>query len=225
MKRLISLVCTLAMVVSMVPATHAAFTENQNTEQPLPETSQYVDQTFDIRSSENYGVTAYEEVNGNTLEKIGNDVYLNGELFLTVEYPDDSMELQPRTGWIRSETWPSDVNASNYNVFEKTNPVNIQVRNAAQNLSADLIIAALKLAGILVGGTAENIGDAIYDYWKDNANYATSQYLYCMETWYSCKTLPYTRRIDCKFYMGKNSSGTFIDYIPDADTTVYASWG
>lgn len=206
-RRFISLLCVIAMSLTLMLPVSAAAPEEQNT---------------DGRSSET--VYYYEEVDGNAVERIGNNVYLDGELVITVEYSDDSAEIQPRTGWVRSDVWPSNVNASDYNIYEKTVVINLKVQAAGRNLSAQMLFACLRAAGIFVGGALDDVSEKLYDYLLDNVEWEDPDYLYCRETWYKNNLMPYTRRIDCEFYMNKNASGTLTDYIPDADRTVYAAW-
>ncbi|MCI7473801.1 MAG: hypothetical protein MSB10_09015 [Clostridiales bacterium] len=84
----------------------------------------------------------------------------------------------------------------------------------------ELVSAALEL----FTGVAAQITSDIIDFVKDNMEWQDSKYVYSKETHYSTDKMPFVRKIDCRYFMGKDSNGNLIGEVKDARTTIYATW-
>lgn len=226
-KSLISTILLFSIVISTFMPAYAVSYQENDSQDTLLQTYQFDRRIYKEYYRPNVGIVIRREFDDNVIEKIGNEVYLNGELAvsITIKETTSEFEAEPKTGWSRQENCPYDwLTEDDFNIYVKTNVVDLKLQDSVINLSTSVLMELVSLALGLFSGIAAQITSSIIGYVKDNMQWQDSKYIYCEETYYRTDKVPFTQKIDCRYFMGKEN-GKLVGEVKDAATTIYATWG
>lgn len=201
-KRLVSILLTLTMCMGLaVPAFAADDPDKSGTDYDNTVMIPFEGKTIEIR---NYRIEdahiVYAEIDGDIMFVQNNVVFLNDVKIATITISVDNNAIEPRTGWIYSESCPAGTTSSAYNTLVQTRKRDITFEESIEKYSVGAILAALisvfpfasqvkaeeffRNVALTIAGMAA--GDTIFG--KSNHVYAT-EYIYSGEIPYSHKNI------------------------------------
>lgn len=159
----------------------------------------------------------------NITERIGNTIYVNGEIAATIHARSSNNslnEIEPRTGWMPANNPPLG-SADEYNhVYYENEKFDLTLSKSFSHLTVDIfasILIAISPADEFAVKLAKHILNAVID-----TAYGSYTTLYYTESKYGYDVLPnYARRTERDFYFND-------DYSPESyacHETLYWTWG
>ena len=227
MKKLVSLLLTLAMIFTISSPAFAVNTQSEN----VPDSTDLYEVVVDINgnpTSIRYGVDennylAYAEFEEDYIEVVGDEIYLNGELVATITreivYADPNA-IEPYTYWVYQDTCPYGSFSDYVSLLKEVNH-NITFEKAIKNLSASALLAILcAMVPFKTPVQAETVFRTVANTICAVAvSYALEDKVYAVEKIYSHKTVPSAFHQN---YFHFYSDATHTEYIESALS--YSCW-
>lgn len=225
LKKLLSPFTVLALTCAMILPAYA-----QEINAPLldsghlSETVWIAGDAYETKYSISSGIINYIEIEDDVFERIGNEIFMNGAKVATVETVGLSDVIEPRTGWVYTDTCPLGT-ASDYTKYIKDVSRNIAFEERVAYYTAKALVGIVAVAlGFLnpVVGVFAEVGEAIYNDANRDPDFGDSTRAYCTETIYGHYQLSgYDRMNEFVFY--KDADHT--QKVTDGEATAYSWWG
>lgn len=213
--RFVALGLALVMCLTMVtPAFASDYSEVENaTSQTIMVDGESVTISYD---SENPTSIV---VNGLLFERIGSDIYCEGEVVASVSI---NPGISPCTGWIYSETSPyNDSDFSTDMAGEDT--YNLVARERIMNISIASLVGIIALGISKLGELPEVlaiVATAIATEAHVDLTFGNSEIVYAHEEWFNHNFVPFTRLNQFKFYKDAGCR----NMVPGTAKTLYSCW-
>lgn len=189
----------------------------------------YNDTLINYEYREQNGIITYVKVENDVAERIGNQIYLNGEKIAsitsrTINLAESTYEavalndVQPCTGWVWSETG----NSGDYSVpgTAEIHDVALEKTIKATTLSA---MASIVIIILPISAMAKEVAQKILDgVTGAYIAYQASKHIYCLEMVRKHKYNPsFQKMVESTFYYDKD----LRDQVPGSNKTVFGWWG
>lgn len=189
----------------------------------------YNGETINYQYREENGIITYAKVENDVVERIDNDIYLNGEKIASInsytvtldENADETVvldDVQPYTGWV----WSEKGDSGDYVVpgTAKLHDIALEKTIKATTLST---MTSIVLVLLPVPSVAKEVANCIITgITGAYVAYQSSKHIYCLEMVRKHKYNPsFQKMVECTYFYGDDMNDT----VPGSNKTLFGWWG